>query len=121
MFKKLFIGLAPLLAIAAFAVMPVAAQAATQHWYSNAAKATEGEEIPIVVFGNEVNLADMREGAGVFPINCKTAGGGTIENPGGGGAGVGRTNLMGAYECKAEQCEKAVLEKFGVQGRGTIT
>src|SRR5262249_13513011 len=71
--------------------------------------------------GNEVNLADMREGAGVFPINCKTAGGGTIENPGGGGAGVGRTNLMGAYECKAEQCEKAVLEKFGVQGRGTIT
>lgn len=31
MFKKLFNGLAPLLAIAAFAVKPVAAQAAIQH------------------------------------------------------------------------------------------
>src|SRR5262249_40787039 len=48
-------------------------------------------------------------------------GGGTIENPVGGGPGVGRTNSMTSYECKGEPCEREVLLKFGVNGRPRIT
>jgi hypothetical protein len=99
------------------AVMPVAAQAELKHWYQNMAKATEGEEVPVVMFGNEVNLSQFLFGE----VNCKTAGGGTIENPVGGGAGVGRTNSLTSYECHGEPCEKEVLTKFGVTGRPRIT
>jgi hypothetical protein len=99
------------------AVMPVAAQAVTQHWYQNGAKATEGEEIPIVMFGNEVNFSQIL----VDEVNCKVAGGGVIENPVGGGAGTGRTNSFAAYECHGEPCEKEVLLKFGVVGRVRLT
>jgi hypothetical protein len=113
MFKKIFIGLAPLLAIAAFAVMPAAAQAVTQHWYVSGTKATEGEQIPVVWFGNEINLGQT---SGFGEVNCRTIGGGTIENPVGGGAGVGSMNALTFYECKGEQCEKAIFEKTGVLG-----
>jgi hypothetical protein len=100
------------------AVMPVAAQAELKHWYTNAAKATEGEEIPVFTFGNEVNLSQT---SGVGETNCKNVGGGVIDNPVGGGAGEGRTNSFAFYECKNEMCEKEVLTKFGVPGRATIT
>jgi hypothetical protein len=115
MFKKLFIGLTPLLAIAALAVMPVVAQAAIQHWYVNGVKATEGEQIPVVWFGNEVNLNQTSPGFG--EVNCRTVGGGTIENPVGGGAGVGSMNAVSFYECKGAQCEEKILKQFAAAGR----
>jgi hypothetical protein len=87
------------------------------HWYTNAVKATEAEEIPIVMYGNEVNVSETGPGE----INCKTVGGGTIDNPVGGGAGEGRTNSLAFYECKDEMCEKEILAKFGVPGRATMT
>src|SRR5262245_28931938 len=96
--KKSFIGLAPLLAVAAFAVMPVAAQAETQHWFRSGAKLAEGTVVPIVTFGGKVDLSWSYVGG---EFHCKTVAGGTIENPIGGGAGVGRTNSSTSYECKA--------------------
>jgi hypothetical protein len=118
MFKKLFIGLAPLLAIAAFAMMPVAAQAATQHWYKERVRLPEGESAPIVTVGNKVNVS---QNSALGEINCRGVGGGIIENPVGGGAGVGRTNSSTFYECKAPLCEAEIMTKVGLPGRATIT
>jgi hypothetical protein len=102
------------------AVMPVAAQAVTQHWYQNMVKATEGEEIPLVMFGNEVNVAQTSS-MGFGEINCKGVSGGVVDNPVGGGGGEGRTNSLAFYECKGEPCEKEILTKFGVLGHMTAT
>jgi hypothetical protein len=118
MFKKLFIGLAPLLAIAPFAAMPVAAQAVTQHWYQNGVLATAGEEIPFVTFGGEINLSPG--GSGLGEVNCRTVGGGTIENPPGNGSGIGSLDALAFYECKGPLCEKEILNKFGHLGREWI-
>jgi hypothetical protein len=112
MVKKL--GLAPLLAITAFAVMPVVAQAETQHWYRSGAKLAEGTSVPIVLFGGKVNLSRTDADG---EVNCRTVGGGVIENPVGGGAGVGRTNSLAYYECKQEKCETEVKAKTGLEGR----
>jgi hypothetical protein len=98
--------------------MPVAAQAVAQHWYSNAAKATEGEQIPVVWFGNEANLAQT--GSSFGEVNCRTVGGGTIQNPGGGGAGVGSMDGVAFYECKAPKCEEEIFKTLGVEGRGYV-
>jgi hypothetical protein len=116
--KKLFIGLVPLLAIAAFAVMPVVAQAETQHWYRSGVKLQEGVVVPVVMFGGKINLAQQ---SAFGELNCRTVAGGTIENPVGGGAGVGRTNSMTFYECKAPLCEEEVRIKTGLEGRGRQT
>jgi hypothetical protein len=99
------------------AVMPVAAQAATQHWYRSGSLLSEGESAPIVMFGGETNFSQHLFGE----VNCRTVGGGTIENPVGGGPGVGKTNSLDSYECKAPQCEEDVLKQKGVLGRATIT
>jgi hypothetical protein len=104
--------------LAAFAVMPVAAQAVTQHWYSNGSKLEVATPDPIVTFGSEINLSQTST---VGEINCKQVGGGTVENPTGGGAGIGRTDSVNFFECKAPQCEAEVRAKFGVEGRGTAT
>jgi hypothetical protein len=69
------------------------------------------------MYGNEVNLSQQVAGE----VNCKTVGGGTIENPVGGGAGDGRTNSLNLYECKGLICEEEVLKKFGVLGRVRFT
>jgi hypothetical protein len=98
--------------------MPVAAQAVTQHWYRNGAKLAEGTSQPIVIFGGKADLEHVSALGG--PV-CATVGGGTIENPVGGGAGVGRTNEMAFYECKNAKCEEEVKLKTGLEGRVTIT
>jgi hypothetical protein len=87
------------------------------HWYQQGVLMTAGEETPTVMFGNEVNLSVGAANGG----NCRTVGGGTIENPVGGGAGVGRTNSVDFYECKQSPCEGRVKEKTGLEGRLTVT
>jgi hypothetical protein len=106
------------LCLLVLAVMPVAAQAEGKHWHNNGVLMAEGESVPIVMFGSEVNFSQP-----LFfsEVNCMTVGGGTIENPVGGGPGVGRTNSLTSYECHGEPCEKEVLLKFGVTGRPRIT
>jgi hypothetical protein len=83
------------------------------HWYKSNAKMAEGTVAPIVMFGGKTNLSQQLVGE----VNCKTVLGGTVENPVGGGAGVGHTNAMAFYECKQETCEREVLAKTGLEGR----
>jgi hypothetical protein len=87
------------------------------HWYRNGAKLAEGTAVPIVMFGGKINFSQNLVGE----VNCKTVLGGTIENPVGGGAGVGRTNSMTFYECKAPTCEAEVMKAKGLEGRGRQT
>jgi hypothetical protein len=100
------------------AVMPVAAQAETQHWYKNGTKEAEGKVVPVVTFGEEANLS---QNSGLGEVNCRATGGGLVENPVGGGAGTGKTNASDFYECQAPQCEEQVLREAKTEGRGTAT
>jgi hypothetical protein len=118
MSKKLMIRIAPLLACATFALTPAAAQAVTQHWYRSGVIAAPATPVPVVTFGGKINLS---QNSAIGEINCREVGGGVVENPTGGGAGIGRTNSSFFYECKAPACEAEVMAKFGLEGRGTAT
>jgi hypothetical protein len=106
MFKELFSGLAPLLAVAAFAVIPVAAQA-TGHYYSNGLKIAEGSKKTVIEWGT-ITLAGGIESAPcgarntAWHLTCHTAATGTVENPVGGLRGVGATEAYAAYQCESE-------------------
>jgi hypothetical protein len=93
---------------------PGPAEVIPPHWYRNGAKLPEGMVVPIVMFGGKINLSTQN---GVGEVNCRTVAAGTIENPVGGGAGVGRTNSMTFYECKAPLCESEVMKATGFEGR----
>lgn len=102
--KKLLI-LAPLLAIGAFAVMPVAAQAdecteKCPHYYKNGAKI--GSEPSQRVAQVQWGTITLTSGAG--PVTCKTVGGGYVENPVGEGAGRGEIQSLATYECATAEC-----------------
>lgn len=97
--RTFLIRLAPLLAIAAFAVMPAATQARGMHYYSNLAKIAEGKRLPVVSWG--LLTMDMSDGSFIV---CKTTDGGWVENPPGGGPGVGQTVTPTAYSCDPPEC-----------------
>jgi hypothetical protein len=97
MSKKLAI-VAPLLAIAAFALTPVAAQAAEPHWYVNGVLLKEGRKVPTISFGK----VDFRISGG--QSNCKWEAAGEIENPTGGLRGIDAVTQWHAYECIAPGC-----------------
>ena len=88
--RKLMLSLAPLLAVAAFAVVPAAAQAQA-HWYSNGLKLAENTEhkVRIQSFSHELKLIDkeIRGAPLVFEVKCEVYNLGKIWNPTGGGAG----------------------------------
>jgi len=104
-------------AVAAFAVMPAAAQAIVPHWYKNAKIQAAGTPLQVVTFGGAANLKQI---SGLGEINCKGVGGGFDENPVGGGAGTGKVQASEFYTCLAPQCEAQIKEKFGVSGRGEV-
>jgi len=108
MSKKLSISFAPLLAIVAFAVMPVAAQA-LPHWNSEKVKLTAGVKIPVISWGGTTNLSQT---SAIGEINCKGVGSGYVENPETPveGAGVGKSQESTFWECKSAGCEKAAGE-----------
>jgi hypothetical protein len=98
--RKLFVSLAPLLAIAAFAVLPVAAQATgLPHYYKNNVVITPAEgKIPTIGWG-VISLASTTT-PGKF-VECKNAVGGYVENkaPFATTPGEGATQSFAAYEC----------------------
>jgi hypothetical protein len=73
--KKLLIG-APLLAIAAFAVTPVAAQATQPHWYHDNILNTN---VPRTIL--EWGVVSYKDTSDGINITCHTAGVGTEDNP----------------------------------------
>ena len=104
MSRKCLISLAPLTVFAALAVTPVAAQAAgalVQKWHHPGRRQTDsGREL-----GRE--RQNLSQTSAIGEINCRGVGGGTIENPTGGGAGKGQTWESTFFECKSAGCEKA--------------
>jgi hypothetical protein len=77
MSKKFLISLAPLLAIAAFAVTPAIAQAAPQ-WYSNGKLIPAGEVVPVQTNGALTFTVAKKS------IKCMLRDFETVENPAGG-------------------------------------
>jgi hypothetical protein len=112
MSKRLFIVLAPLVTIAAFVVMPAAAQAAG-HWYKGGALVPETEKIPVIAWG-ELTLSPEPEGAAAV-TTCDNAAGGYIENPLGGGAGVGQTQRFTSWACTNAECPPGKITIGGVE------
>jgi len=118
MSKKLFISFASLLGIAAFAVMPVAAQAsATSGHYYKTEGATgivkEGVQAPVDAFGT-LTLKNTAGGTGAA-LTCHNVVGGFAENPKGSGtetghsgpAGIGETQSFNPYDCTSPACTAA--------------
>jgi hypothetical protein len=88
-----------------------------EHWYRNGVLVPAAKSLPIVSFGGS---ADVVQVSALGEIHCKNIGAGSVENPSGGIAGVGKTVASEYYSCVAPQCETAVKEKFGTTGRGEI-
>ena len=95
---KLLMGAANALAVsAALAALPVAAQA-EPHYYKSGALIAEGEKVPIVEWGT---LTFNPEPEAYVEVTCEDSVGGYIENPIGGGAGLGQTTSFSSYNCLA--------------------
>ncbi len=77
------------------------------HWFKSGTKLKQGTSVPIIYWGGAVNVS-LSSGAG--EINCKTVASGYIENPVGGGSGIGQTVAVSYYECKAPRCESEIAE-----------
>jgi hypothetical protein len=111
MSKKLCIGLAPLLAIAALVVMPVAAQAAP-HYYVNGIRTSEAVSTPILGWGI-VTIEPL--GTPLRDVNsaCEYSAGATVQNPGTGEtgpAGRGAINNFSSWNCANANCPPGEVE-----------
>jgi hypothetical protein len=71
----------------------------TAHWYSNGARNIEGERASVVGWGTLALTLTPSAGS----VTCHTASGGFVENPAGGGAGVGETEAFATFDCESEK------------------
>jgi hypothetical protein len=112
MSKKLCIGLAPLVAVIAFVVMPALAQAAEPHYYKPGlvTRLPEGEKVRTIAWGK---LTLSPEPAVAAVTTCENSAGGYIENPVGGGAGVGQTLRFATWNCSNLECPAGEVEIGG--------
>ncbi len=96
--RRFLTSFAPLLTIAAFAMMPVAAQA-VPHYFRNGALIPEGRKgaADHLVGHTHAHLRRSK-------ITCKKADAENVENPVGGGAGRDETVIFYLYECTAAEC-----------------
>ncbi len=98
MSKKLYAAFVPLLAVAAFAVLPAVAQAQPfPHWYSNGTRIPAGTRVIVTTEGSPTLTL---HGLG-NEITCKVVDDGWIENPVGGGAGINSILSFTNSACKA--------------------
>jgi hypothetical protein len=96
--KKLLTSLAPVLAIAAFAVMPAAAQAMGPYWYKNNQKMPAGQQATVLTWGTWTIQTPVGVGT------CKVSDAEVIENPLNGGPGVDHFIQLSFYSCSSPQC-----------------
>jgi len=110
MSKKLCISLAPLVAIAAFVVMPAVAQAAIPHYYVNGESLAAGDKRPVLAWGTLTltPLAPSKQ----LPTSCENSAGSKVENPGGPGgpAGKGKTEDFSSWNCTNAACPPSEIE-----------
>jgi hypothetical protein len=109
MSKKLLIGLMPILAT--LAMMPAAAQA-TPHYFRNGVLLPGGERVPVLEWGKLSLRPEPDEAAGT---TCENLAGGYVENPVGGGAGIGATLRFATYNCNNVECPSGEIEVKGQQ------
>jgi len=102
--KKFLVGLAPLLAIVAFVVMPAASQAACTapacpHIYKNGVIGKEGTKVRQIAWGTlKLNNATLGE------VECHNVFAGFATNPVGGGPAAGQVQGFYPYECVDATC-----------------
>jgi len=102
--RKLFIGLAPLFAIAALIAVPATSQAACvapacPHTYENGVKVAEGKKSRTIAWGT-LTLKNATLGV----VECHNIFAGFAENPAGGGASKGKVQAFFPYECVSASC-----------------
>jgi len=97
--KKLLTGLAPLVVIAAFLVIPAASQA-VPHVYKNGVIQTEGKKLRFIAWSTFTFTNPSVFGTS----ECHHAFEGFLENPTGGGAAVGKLQAFEPYECVDPAC-----------------
>ena len=106
--NSLLMGLAPVLVIAAFAVMPVAARA-EPHYYESGTLIAEVEKVPIVEWGT-LNFHPFPD---VAPLTtCESTMGGYVSN--GAEVGIGATSEFVTYNCVNANCPPG---KVTIEGR----
>jgi hypothetical protein len=109
--KRLLIGIAPMLAVAALALEPAVANAAA-HYYRNGSSTPipEGEKVPILEWGK---LTLEPEPTGCDCTTCDNSAGGYIENPIGGGSGAGKILRFATWNCTNGECPAGEIEVGG--------
>jgi hypothetical protein len=105
--KTRLMSLAAMLTLA-LAVMPAVAQAAP-HYYKNAVLIPEGEKVPILEWGKLSHPTEPM----TTTTTCEYLAGGYIENPAGGGAGIGATLRLVTYNCTNLECPAGEIEIGG--------
>jgi hypothetical protein len=111
--RKLLVGLAPLSAIAAFAVMAAAAQA-VPHWYLNT---------NILVKQKTVRTSGALSFSNIIPgtpivVTCKVRDVEILENPASGGPGVDKMKSFKLSGCGPNPCP---VSSAGTQGALKVT
>ena len=118
--KRLVVGLAPLVVIAALAVVPVAAQAVTQpHWYVNSVKLIKPKTVKTEA-GLTIGPFLLIPGTPPVTVSCKFRDAEKLENPASGAAGVDEMKVFTAISC-GNPCpvnSAGVQPKFKVKALG---
>jgi hypothetical protein len=79
------------------------------HWYRNGGIVPAGRRVLAIEWGT----LTLTSAAGA--VTCHTVGGGYVENPAGGGAGVNMIQSFSPYECASAECPfESRLEAFGM-------
>jgi hypothetical protein len=111
--RKLLVGLAPLLGIAAFAVMAVAAQAAP-HWYLNGNLLVKNK---VVKTAGALSFSNIIPGTTIV-VTCKVKDVEVLENPAAGGPGV---DVMKAFKLSGCGPNPCPVSSAGTQGALKVT
>jgi len=111
--RKLLVGLASLLAIATFAVMVVAAQAAP-HWYLNANLLVKKK---VVKTAGSLSFSNLIPGTPIV-VTCKVKDVELLENPASGGPGV---DVMKAFKLSGCGPNPCPVSSAGTQGALKVT
>ena len=114
MSKKLLLAVAPVLATAAFVVMPAVAQAAP-HYYAQNVEAKAGLTYASISWG-DLTLANSNKA--LAPLTCENAIVGDYSNPTGGGAGEGETDNFSTTDCADTECPEEEGVELQVHSEG---
>jgi len=100
--RKFAVGLAPVLAIAAFMVVPMAAQAVPHYWVNGAVLPAGTAKTKVSIAWGNITLKGTKGNITGGHVTCHNAAAGTLFNPTGGGAGEGLVTQFAPFSCEQE-------------------